>query len=115
MDDEMKAEHAQVMADAEWWQQAAPPGWRLSGWTNRKSAGFMHETDPHAYLSMDGVAAKHIHDLRDALEDVTASLDNTLLHLGDQMTEGDQQGRRHVVEKAIEILRRAGSKSAVVR
>lgn len=43
-----------------------------------------------------------------ALQDVTAALENTLLHCGDALTTADKSAREKTVAKAAAILSREG-------
>ncbi len=50
------------------------------------------------------LATESLGELVNALDDVTASLENVLLHLGHRMTEADRRGRWAVVEHAQALL-----------
>lgn len=50
-------EHSQAMADLEWWRERLPEGWRLLGWTFRKSAA-AYAPDGKRLVQLDGEFVK---------------------------------------------------------
>ena len=58
-------EAKQAIADRDWWNDAALPGWKLHGWTDRHQATFFREDGSWGEMHMNGELAAEIIRLRD--------------------------------------------------
>lgn len=58
-------EAKQAIADRDWWNAAALPGWKLHGWTDRHQATFFRADGSWGEMHMNGELAAEIIRLRD--------------------------------------------------
>ena len=58
-------EAKQAIADRDWWNDAALPGWKLHGWTDRHQATFFRADGSWGEMHMNGELAAEIIRLRD--------------------------------------------------
>ena len=58
-------EAEKAIADRDWWNAAALPGWKLHGWTDRHQATFFREDGSWGEMHMNGELAAEIIRLRD--------------------------------------------------